>query len=132
MINGPALLFAIFASLTAMPTLAHHGQAAYDRSARLTLTGTVTEFRFINPHAQIAFDVVTDSGEVQHWKGAVTSPNKLARAGWSKSTLKPGDEIEVTGLGGWNDARSMHVNRIVTADGHALQMREQIEGRTIP
>jgi hypothetical protein len=130
--HGHALLFATLAALMSMPTLAHHGQAAYDRNARLTLTGTVTEFRFINPHAQIAFDVVTESGEIQHWMGAVTSPNKLARAGWSKSTLQPGDVIEVSGLGGRNDARSMHINQIVTADGHTMQMREQIDGRTIP
>ena len=62
------------------------------------------------PLAQIAFDVVTYSGEVQHWMGAVTAPNKLARAGWTKSTLKPGDEIELSGRRGWNNAQSMHVN----------------------
>jgi hypothetical protein len=64
--------------------------------------------------------------------GAVTAPNKLARAGWTKSTLKPGDIIELIGLGGWNDAQAMHVNQIITADGHAHQMREQIDGRNIP
>ena len=127
-----SLLLALLATVVALPALAHHGQAAYDRSARLTLTGTVTEFRFINPHAQIAFDVVTDSGEVQHWMGAVTAPNKLARAGWTKSTLEPGDEIELSGYRGWNDAQAMHVNQIVTGDGRALQMREQIDGRTLP
>ena len=84
------------------------------------------------PLAQIAFDVVTYSGEVQHWMGAVTAPNKLARAGWTKSTLKPGDEIELSGRRGWNNAQAMHVNQIVMADGRALQMRGKIGGRTLP
>ena len=62
------------------------------------------------PLAQIAFDVVTYSGEVQHWMGAVTAPNKLARAGWTKSTLKPGDEIDLSGRRGWHNAQAMDVN----------------------
>jgi hypothetical protein len=59
-----ALLLLILATFTTLSALAHHGQAAYDRSTKLTLTGTVTEFRFINPHSQIAFDVVIGSEEV--------------------------------------------------------------------
>jgi hypothetical protein len=127
-----ALLLAFLATSAALPAFAHHGQAAYDRNATFTVTGTVTGFRFINPHAQIAFDVVTDSGEVQHWKGQVTAPNKLARAGWTKSTLEPGDEIALSGRRGWNDAQAMHVSQIIMADGRALQMREQLDGRALP
>ena len=53
-----ALLLLILATFTTLSALAHHGQAAYDRSTKLT------EFRFINPHSQIAFDVVIGSEEV--------------------------------------------------------------------
>lgn len=126
-----ALLFTTLAVLAGPPTLAHHGQAAYGRET-VTLDATVTEFRFINPHAQLSFDVVTESGEVQHWTGAATAPNKLARAGWTKTTLEPGDKIEITGRPGRNDAHAMHIMQIVMADGHPLQMRERLDGLFVP
>jgi hypothetical protein len=69
---------------------AHHGTAAYDTVNPLTLKGTVTDFRFINPHCQVYFDIKNDKGEVEHWQGELTAPNKLARAGWTKHTLNPG------------------------------------------
>ena len=127
--HTPAI--AMLAALAIPPALAHHGQAAYTRET-VTLSGTGTEFRFINPHAQLAFDAETVSGEIQHWIGAMTAPNKLARAGWTKSTLQPGDEITITGRPGRNDAHAMHIMRIVMADGHALQMREMLDGSVLP
>jgi hypothetical protein len=45
----------------------------------------------------IAFDVKDASGKVVHWQGELTSPNHLSRYGWNKGTLKPGDEVTITG-----------------------------------
>ena len=130
--NGCRQLVTILSVLMGLPASAHHGQAAYGNET-VTLNATVTEFRFVNPHAQVSFDVVTESGETQHWMGALTAPNKLARAGWTKSTLEPGDEIEITGRRGRNGAHAMHIGQIVmAADGHVLQLREQLDGRTLP
>lgn len=122
---------AMLTVLAIPPTLAHHGQAAYSRET-MTLDATVTEFRFVNPHAQLGFDVESASGEVQRWIGAMTAPNKLARAGWTKSTLKPGDEITITGRPGRNGAHAMHIMQIVMADGRPFQMREMLDGRVLP
>jgi len=44
----------------------------------------MTDFRFINPHVQLYFDVKADNGEVQKWAAELTAPNKLSRAGWDK------------------------------------------------
>ncbi len=125
----PAIV--ILATLAMPPALAHHGQAAYTRET-VTLAATVTDFRFINPHAQLAFDVETESGKVERWTGAMTAPNKLARAGWTKTTLQPGDEITITGRPGRNDAQAMHIMQIVMADGRPLQMREMLDGQVLP
>jgi Family of unknown function (DUF6152) len=57
---------------------AHHGNAAYDTGTSLTVKGTVTDFRFINPHCQIYFDAKNDKGEVEHWQGELTAPTNLA------------------------------------------------------
>ena len=73
------------------PAFAHHGSAAYDMSKTVTVTGTVTDFQFVNPHVLISMDVKDPSGKMEKWEGELTSPNHLARAGWTKSTLKPGD-----------------------------------------
>ena len=70
---------------------AHHGRASYSEEI-VTLEATVTDFRFINPHVQIYFDVTNEAGEVEHWQGELTAPNRLARAGWTKSTFVAGDQ----------------------------------------
>ena len=105
-------------------TFAHHGTAAYDTKNPVTLKATVTDFRFINPHCQIYFDVTNDKGEVEHWQGELTAPNKLARAGWTKRSLMPGDQITVTGPVGKNSGHSMWIQKLIGPDGQPKQLSE--------
>jgi hypothetical protein len=78
-------------------TFAHHGtNVSYDHTSPVTLKGTVTEFVFANPHAQLYFDVKDDKGDVVHWGGELNSPGNLRRDGWSKTTFKFGDQISIT------------------------------------
>ena len=106
------------------PTLAHHGTAAYDTKNPVTLKATVTEFHFINPHSQVYFDVKNDKGEVEHWQGELTAPNKLARAGWTKHSLNPGDQITVSGPVGKNNGRSIWIQKLIGPDGQPMQLSE--------
>lgn len=92
-------LFAGFA-----PVFAHHGNAAYDETKEVTLKGTVTEFDWANPHAQIYFDVKDAKGNVVHWGCETLSPGKLVRAGWSKEAVKPGDQITIVLVAAKNGA----------------------------
>ncbi len=103
---------------------AHHGGAAYDTSTLITVKGVVTDFEFINPHSQIYFDVKNDKGEIEKWGAEITAPSKLARAGWTKHTLKPGDEITVTGNPAKNAARTMTVRKLIGPDGQPLPLNE--------
>ena len=83
--------------LVSIPMLAHHGtNISYDHDKPVTLKGTVTEFVFSNPHAQIYFDVKEDSGKVTQWGGELNSPFNLKRDGWTKNTFKAGDQVTVT------------------------------------
>ena len=80
---------------------AHHGtNISYDHSRTVELKGTVTEFRYANPHCQVYFDVKADKGEIQHWAGELTSPYNLAQGGWtrkrSEKELQPGAEVTIT------------------------------------
>jgi hypothetical protein len=80
-----------------VPLVAHHGtNISYDHDKPVTLKGTVTEFVFSNPHAQIYFDVKDDKGTTVHWGGELNSPSNLRRDGWTKDTMKPGDQLTLT------------------------------------
>ena len=75
---------------------AHHGTGTYDSSKSVTLSGTVTEFSFRNPHAALFFDVADAAGTKTNWAIEMNSPGVLRRAGWTKATFKPGDQITIT------------------------------------
>lgn len=87
------LLIACLALLLAAPVLAHHSFAMFDQSRRLTLTGTVREFQWTNPHAFIHLDVVNGKGGVDTWQVELNSPNNLRRQGWRSTSLKPGQHV---------------------------------------
>jgi uncharacterized protein DUF6152 len=106
-------------------TSAHHGTAAYDTKNVVTVKGTMTDFRFINPHVQLYFDVKNDKGEVEKWQAELTAPNKLSRAGWDKYTLKPGDSITASGYIAKNDPHTMWINKLIGPDGEALHLFEE-------
>jgi hypothetical protein len=92
------LLFcALAGSLVCLPASAHHGTSNYTGvTETVTLEGTVTEFAWSNPHVFVLFDVKDNNGTIVHWAGEMNSPGVLKNAGWSKTTLKAGDQITVT------------------------------------
>jgi hypothetical protein len=102
---------------------AHHGGAAFDQNQVLTFKGTVTEMTFTNPHVLVYWDVTKD-GATEKWSGWLTAPTKLARAGWTKSTLKPGDQIEVTGTPHKGGSHILQIRKLVAPDGKALPLSE--------
>lgn len=107
--------------LEAAPVFAHHGFAGrYDEANPVTVTGTVVEFQFMNPHSMITFDVKDDSGKVERWEAELGAAGSLHRAdGWDKDTLKPGDRVTISGPRAKNGAPDMnlsHQSRIVMTD----------------
>ena len=109
--------------------LAHHGNAAYDLANPLVLKGTVTEFVWSNPHVQIYFDVKDGKGKLVHWASETVSPGMLSRAGWTKSELRPGDEITITLGPSKNGAPIGYALKIVLANGRELKLGQ---GRDTP
>ena len=93
---------------------AHHGSAAYEESRTVTLTGTVTEFRFVNPHVIVVWEVQNEAGNIETWSGERGGPNSMARrAGWNRSTLKPGDQVTITGRPARNGTNIMAISEII-------------------
>jgi hypothetical protein len=81
----------------ATPLLAHHGTAiSFDMDKQITLKGTVTEFKWTNPHVSLHFDVKGEDGKVVPWSAEATSPYFWAQRGYNKNAVKPGDEITIT------------------------------------
>jgi hypothetical protein len=109
-------------SIGAESGLAHHGTAAYQEDKQITVTGTVTEFGFANPHALVYLDVRQSDGAIAKWEGELTSPNHLVRAGWTKNSLKPGEQITISGLPTKRGATSMWIRKIVKANGTELPL----------
>ena len=80
------------------PMLAHHAGTIYDTEHKITLTGTVTSFELVNPHARIFFVVKDENGVETPWVGGAGAVMRMVRIhGWRRDSLKPGDTITVTG-----------------------------------
>ena len=78
-----------------VPLLAHHGAASFDTSKMVTVTGTVTEYIWTNPHVLVKLDAKDESGNVSHWVVEAWNPVTQASRGWSKNTFKPGDDVSL-------------------------------------
>jgi hypothetical protein len=100
-----------------LPLSAHHGTAEYDNTKTISLQGTVTALQYLNPHALILFTVKDDKGQTAEWTAELQSPNLLSRRGWSRSTLKPGDQVIITGRPVKNGAKAMTGQKVVFTDG---------------
>jgi len=99
---------------------AHHTDAVYDMTRMTVVKGTVTQHDLVNPHQIIRMKAKDANGDVTVWTlvGAAVSANR--EAGWTKETLKPGDEITALGFAYRDGKPNMTWMRIVTADGKLL------------
>lgn len=107
-------------ALISAPLWAHHGASEYDMNKIISLRATVSELQFVNPHTLVVFTVKDDSGKVAEWEGELPSPNLLTRRGWSRSTLKPGDQVTIIGAPAKNGERGMQIKKLVFPDGHEM------------
>jgi hypothetical protein len=78
------------------PAFVHHSGAMFDRSRQVTITGTVTEFVWTNPHASFRVDVVGTDGTTASWPIEMNGPSNLIHEGWKRTSLKVGDKVTVT------------------------------------
>jgi len=99
---------------------AHHSIGPYDLTRSATISGVVTQFSWMNPHAYISLNS-TEEGAVRNWKVEIESPNALRRSGWTKDSLKAGDHI--TCIGARAKDPGSYILRgwlVIFPDGHQL------------
>lgn len=101
--------------LTTMRLTAHHAFAAeYDENRRVTVSGTVTGFKWTNPHAWLYVD-----GKDSNGKDA-RSPNGLTHRGWTRTALKTGDQVTVKGFGAKDGRNTANMSTVTMPDGGKL------------
>src|SRR5215813_4846764 len=110
---------------------AHHGNSAYDETARVPIKGTVTEFIWTNPHSQIYLDVKDGAGKVAHWGIETNSPGILTRAGWTRRSLKAGDVVTIILCPAKNGQPVAYIGsgdpgtKVIFADGRELDFKDR-------
>ena len=116
---GGALLLALGAG-TAQ---AHHSFAMFDQQKEMTLTGTVKEFQWTNPHCYIQLMVPGNGGKQVEWSMEMGAPMYLYARGWRPRSIKPGDQITIK----LNPLRNGKPRRLVveanSADGKQIGTR---------
>ena len=76
--------------------LAHHSPVMFDQAQQVTLTGTVREFQWTNPHSYIQLVVKNDQGQDEEWSLEMGASVYLYNLGWRPSIVKAGDTLTVT------------------------------------
>jgi hypothetical protein len=112
------LMLAILASLASAAAVAHHSFAVFfDDSRMVTVSGTVTEFQFRNPHGLIRLTVRDKDGTEVMWRAETNSPSILERRGWARDTLKAGDRISIEGWPSRDGSNYLRMRKVTRADG---------------
>jgi hypothetical protein len=104
-----------------VPAQAHHSMAGFDRKNTVTLTGTIQEFRWENPHSSIDIDVSGKDGKVVTWHVEMTAPAYLVRQGFKRTSVKKGDVATIV------------ANPLISGDPGALFVSIKLpDGQVLP
>jgi hypothetical protein len=116
------LILAAAGLLVAAGSLSAHHAWPVNRATQVTVSGTVTEYNWMNPHVMIKLDVRAADGSVEKWEVGGPSPTRMTGNGWDRNTLKPGDVITGTGYRFRDGSNVLQLEKIVMADGREMQL----------
>jgi Family of unknown function (DUF6152) len=99
----------------------HHSfSAVYDGTKQTTVSGVVTKFRFVNPHAMMYLDAADASGNVAKWVVEFDGRLNLSNYGWTENSIKSGEQVTVTGNPSHTESNRIFFLKLVHADGTEL------------
>jgi hypothetical protein len=115
------IITTMFSLFIAAPSAGHHSFAAvFDADSSIAVSGTVTKLDWRNPHAWIFLDVPNEEGDTESWAFELGSVNGLIRRGWSRNTLKAGDEISISGYRARDGSLRGNAKSVTLPDGQQL------------
>ena len=110
-------------TLVSIPTFGHHGTGiSYDQDKWVTVTGTVLEFAWKNPHSQLYLAVMDDKGNTVRYGIEMNSPGVMIRQGWTNRQFKPGDQVSV----------NVHPSRTGAPVGECIPCSGTLNGKELP
>ena len=102
---------------------AHHSMSMYDRGRDTTFKATIAEFEWVNPHTQITFTAADEHGNAVKWVAEGPGPNRLSNHGWTKDSLKPGDQVTIVGNVNRDGSTTMRFVKVILPGGQELIAR---------
>ena len=104
-------------TVAAVPATAHHSFAAeFDAAQPITIRGKVTKISWTNPHVWIYLNVADEkTGKVESWGFEMGAPQQVRARGWSRETLKAGDELIVEGSRARDGSSRMNARNVTWA-----------------
>ena len=126
------LMHAALAVLLVGPAAyAHHPfDAEFDSTKPVTLTGTVKEFEWRNPHSGIHLDGRDGSGKSGEWLVELANVPDLTKAGWTAMSMKPGDKITVEGWRAKDGSMHVSAKQVTTAAGKVMSAASSLDAAT--
>ncbi len=122
--NRPTIALGLAAfALGATPALAHHSFAMFDNSRQISVSGTIKDFQYTNPHSWILVLAPGPDGKEVEWGFESEGPSTLLRNGIKKSALQPGDKVTAVGFPMRDGRPAGSLISITNADGTVLLFR---------
>ena len=116
-----AVLAAALLTFVVATAAAHHSFAVFfDDTKSVSVSGSVTAFRFTNPHAIIEITRKTPQGQIETWRGETNAVTLLRRRGWTAESLKVGEMVTIDGWPSRDGTNYLRVRRVVRSDGTVL------------
>ena len=101
--------------------ISHHAfSPVYDDQRTITVSGVVTQFKFVNPHAMMSMDVTDASGKVTKWTVEFAGRLNLSNVGWTEQSIKSGEQVTVSGNPTHTGSARIFFRKLVHADGSEL------------
>jgi len=119
--SGKGLILGVFAvAVTCAEVSAHHSTVAYSENSVVLKNATITKVLWASPHIILLFDVKEARGAAVGWSMETGSPGSVARAGWNRNSLKPGDKVTVELYPSRNGAHVGRLKKVIFPDGREL------------
>ena len=121
------VLFAAVAAVAVSSAFAHHSNVGYEVTKVITVTGVVKEFQWVNPHTWVILTVDEGKGAKVEWAAEGRAPGILLRAGWTRSSIKPGETVTIDMSPSKDGSKTAIIARVTKADGTILSNQPNLQ-----